>query len=382
MVLDTSEYRFTTLAFNEVYKYAEQNNLLVAWNDLPYGLSMKGEWENPEDTQQRFYSVDYQDFWICQDVNAMFRFMGVDEYAWPGPRVGYTYQNPYIPYQPQVWNYDVNQTGETNAATGNRVAVTAGVPMQYQQTLKNWGFLNSENDRPGIFGSATTTGLTFVMNGSNMSGLDTTIWNSISADGGALSGVQEIYNAQTNQISQLEALRGPILTTQLATALDGFTRNVVSFEDFQYRSYPSATQFIQYVNGSSSGFRQSTWVNPTDGNIIRHDFDRSSSSDPWSESTTDMGNSGSDVEGIYWTRRRGCYGKTYYAPATSGQNFRYMVMLSPAFAFYGNLSVDVYQTWGVTMDDNISCFIRRRELTMERSPYQYTNNPAVQHYVM
>ncbi len=108
MVLDTSEYKFTTLAFNKVYKYAEQNNLLVAWNDLPYGLSMKGEWEDPADTQQRFYSIDYQDFWICQDVNAMFRFMGVDEYPWPSPRVGYTYQNPYIPYQPQVWNYDVD----------------------------------------------------------------------------------------------------------------------------------------------------------------------------------------------------------------------------------------------------------------------------------
>ena len=34
------------------------------------------------------------------------------------------------------------------------------------------------------------------------------------------------------------------------------------------------------------------------------------------------------------------------------------------------------------MDDYVSCFIRRRELTMERSQLQYTKNPVVQHYVM
>ena len=64
MVLETSSYGFLCKAFEVLYKDRE-DQLQGNPPDMLSGLELKPYFQDPS---QRFLPVDFQDFWICQDV--------------------------------------------------------------------------------------------------------------------------------------------------------------------------------------------------------------------------------------------------------------------------------------------------------------------------
>ena len=98
MVSDTSEYRFLSCAWQVLYKDRE-DQLQGNPPDMLSGLEMKGRWQ---DHSQRFLPVDFQDFWICQDVQAAFYFLG-KRASTSYPETSYC--TPKLQRQPQVDNY-------------------------------------------------------------------------------------------------------------------------------------------------------------------------------------------------------------------------------------------------------------------------------------
>jgi hypothetical protein len=74
VVTDTSQYKFFKASFDNVYKENEAAGLLSG--NPPYmleGLELPDRFTDP--TENRFLPLDFQDFWICQDVNESFNFM-------------------------------------------------------------------------------------------------------------------------------------------------------------------------------------------------------------------------------------------------------------------------------------------------------------------
>ena len=98
MVAETSAYRFLSCAFQALYKDRE-SQLQGNPPNMLSGLEMKPLWQDPS---QRFLPPDFQDFWICQDVQAAFYHLGRRAYT-SVPET--TYCNPNVQYTPQVANY-------------------------------------------------------------------------------------------------------------------------------------------------------------------------------------------------------------------------------------------------------------------------------------
>ena len=139
------------------------------------------------------------------------------------------------------------------------------------------------------------------------------------------------------------------------------------------------------------------WANAVDGLSRLHEWQRSSPLDSWAEnygtptqyeefSQYIQWGYGSYASGGYPV---GCVRKSYRPPMNNegGKNFRFYIQ-SPAFCYYGNLSVDVYQTWVVDWYDTTtgryeySYFWRKHTLEMERSECYAGNYPEMARYIM
>ena len=384
MITETSAYNFLCGEFYNMYKPAEAAGRLSADTDLPYGLELQDYWLDPTDSNLQFTPIDYQSFWICQDVNSTFY------YSMKGDNILRSkFSNPRYSYQPQSTSYTYSPHSR-NPMNGVALVVRCISPYDmdgpYDGNACVYLCANT-SDTPGFLAGLQVGQLSCIKNGGTNGQTGSAGWEQFAcehmlstANGTPLHLCGEIivWSApRENNISNYYTLQEPHHTTQLCAALSAFPRKIISETSYSNLYYYDSEQEINTnVLGNRSYAYPYIWAT-TDGKCKEHEFYRHNANDGWTERwggrydyETNINNYVQEITWSYdsWLSTVYCSKKTSRPPKNNehGQNFRFYCA-APAMCFYGNLSADVYQTWYVDFGDWASYFWRKRVVEFERS---------------
>lgn len=254
MVAETSAYRFLSCAFQVLYK-GKEAQLRGNPPDMLSGLEMKPLWQDPS---QRFLPPDFQDFWICQDVQAAFYHIGRRAYtSFPAT----TYCNPTVQYTPQVANY-THYESHAEPYRGTYVKYLS-YRLEYDSfyyDTEAYQVMSCDSDAPGLL-SVIGPQLTYVGNqGSNSFTYraNSKVWSTISDDmeTGDVSLFSDL-GVEGHPASAYMPLQSPAYTVALSAALAAHKRRIFSVGNHYSCCFSPAGAEVSVFN--SGGIMEYMW---------------------------------------------------------------------------------------------------------------------------
>ena len=396
MVADTSEYRFLSGAFQVLYKDRE-TQLRGNPPDMLSGLELKKYWQDPS---QRFLPPDFQDFWICQDVQAMFFHLGRRLYTSTSI---YNYCNPKVQYTPQVDNY-AGYAPVSEAYGGYYVKYPSYrfEADSFYYNTEAYSLMSCEPDAPGLL-STIGDQLVYVGDRGSQSftyRANAKVYSTISDQ--MEIGTIDFFNdarVEGHPASAYMPLQSPAYTEALSTKLSAHQRKVFQVGNVYSNCYApeqaSATIFNDidqfehmwcFLDDSSVSCcnMRNRKNNLTSDYVVTY-YNYSHRIMPWQEANW-YNEHVPDTYGPYMYRQFIGNEVNGGIPASDGEGKNYRLYAqAPAYCFYGDLSADVYLMWRVSFGSSepVKFYARKMTVEFERSDYYCVGNtPYIARYAL